>query len=361
MLGGAPAFDPVTSGLGDGIERQAHGATIGKPHALDAANVVRDVTDRSVASTTVRGDAQHERAAGVRAAIAAYSIWGFLTIYWKQLTEFDPFELIVWRIACAAAVMAVIVTVRRRWGALRTAMRDRTLLMRLTLAALLITANWTTYVWAVVNDRIVETALGYFMAPLFTMLFGVTLLGEPASKLQRLALALGALAVVELTISYGRLPVIALIISSSWALYGLLKRHIPLSPVESLAGETLILVLPAIAVVIATAGAPDSIPATASGADWVLVALTGVVTAVPLLLFAFAAQRLPFTLLGALQYLIPTINFTLGWLVYDEPMPADRIVGFCLVWVALIAVTIDQVRPPARALRDVGFTPTGGG
>ena len=92
-----------------------------------------------------------------------------------------------------------------------------------------------------------------------------------------------------------------------------------------------------------------------------LVALTGLVTAVPLLLFAVAAQRLPFTLLGALQYLIPTINLGLGWLVYDEPMPADRIVGFALVWMALIAVTIDQVRPPARALRDVGFTPTGGG
>ena len=322
---------------------------------------MRDVTDTSVASTAVHGDAHHETAAGVRAAIAAYSMWGFLTIYWKQLTAFDPFELIAWRIACAAAVMAVIVTIRHRWGALRTAMRNRAILMRLTLAALLITANWTAYVWAVVNDRIIETALGYFMAPLFIMLFGVTLLGEPASKLQRLALALGALAVVELTVSYGRLPFIALIISSSWALYGLLKRHVPLSPVESLAGETLVLVLPAIAVLLATAGADDSIPATATGVDWVLVALTGVVTAVPLLLFAFAAQRLPFTLLGALQYLIPTINLGLGWLVYDEPMPADRIIGFALVWAALIAVTIDQVRPPARAVRDVGFTPTGGG
>lgn len=303
----------------------------------------------------------HEVARGVRAAVAAYAVWGLLTIYWKALTDFDPFELIGWRIVMASVVMAVVVTVQGRWGVLLAVRGDRVVLARLTVAALLLTINWTAYVWAVVNERVLETALGYFMAPLFTMLFGVTLLGERVSRLQRAALLLAALAVVVLTVSYGRPPIIALVISISWAVYGVLKRQVPLSAVESLAGETFVLALPALVVVIVTAGATGSIPDTAGAADWVLVTLTGVVTAVPLLLFSFAAQRVPFTLLGALQYLVPTINLLLGWLVYGEAMPADRLVGFALVWAALVLVTADRVRaaPPVRG--DVGLTATGGG
>ena len=146
-----------------------------------------------------------------------------------------------------------------------------------------------------------------------------------------------------LTVSYGRPPWIALVIAVSWSLYGLLKRQVPLTPIESLAGETFILLVPAVVLVAVVAGRTDSVPSSATAGDWALIALTGVVTAVPLLLFAVAAQRVPFTLLGALQYLVPTINLLLGWLVYDESMPADRLVGFALVWIALIAVTVDQV------------------
>ncbi|MGH9272085.1 MAG: EamA family transporter RarD [Ilumatobacteraceae bacterium] len=304
---------------------------------------------------------EHEVARGIRAAVVAYGLWGLLTIYWKALTGFDPFELIGWRIALASVIMAVVVTARGRWSALLAVRRDRAVLVRLTLAALLLTANWTTYVWAVVNGRVIETALGYFFAPLFTMLFGVTILGEHASRLQRLAIVLAAGAVVVLTVSYGRPPVVALILALSWSVYGLLKRQVPLGAIDSLAGETLVLAVPAVVVVAVTAGATDSIPATATANDWVLVALTGVVTAVPLLLFAVAAQRVPFTLLGALQYLVPTINLVLGWAVYHEAMPLDRLAGFALVWVALVAVTVDRLRqsqPPRRAMSTL--TPTAG-
>jgi chloramphenicol-sensitive protein RarD len=155
---------------------------------------------------------------------------------------------------------------------------------------------------------------------------------------------------------------VALVIAGSWSLYGLLKRQVPLTPIESLAGETLILLVPAVVLVAAMSGAADSIPSSASAGGWVLVALTGVVTAVPLLLFAFAAPRVRFTLLGPLQYLVPTINLVLGWLVYDESMPADRLVGFALVWVALIAVAVDTVGTPTqraeRRARDL--SPTAG-
>jgi chloramphenicol-sensitive protein RarD len=307
--------------------------------------------------------ASPELSRGVRAAVAAYVLWGLLTIYWKQLAEFDAFELIGWRIVCATVVMALVVTFRRRWPVLVAAFRDHRLLARLTIAALLLTANWTAYVWAIVNDRVLETALGYFMAPLGTMVLGLTVLHERATRLHKLALVLAALAVVVLTVSYGRPPVVALILACTWSLYGLFKRQVPLSPVESLAGETFVLFLPALAVVLVGGAQGGGIPATATAPEWVLVLLTGVVTAVPLLLFAVAAQRVPFTLLGALQYLVPTINFVLGWLVYDEAMPLDRLVGFALVWIALVAVTIDQMRPPARVTvgEVAGLTPTGGG
>jgi chloramphenicol-sensitive protein RarD len=300
---------------------------------------------------------------GIQAAVAAYLLWGLLTVYWKQLHGFDPFELNGWRVLSASVVMAGVITARRRWPVLVAALRRPRLALRLAVAAVLLTANWTGYVWAVANDRVLETALGYFMAPLATMVLGVTVLGEPASRLQKAAFALAGASVVVLTISYGRPPWIAIVIAASWSLYGLLKRDVPLTPIESLAGETFILLAPAAVLVAVLAGRPGSVPSSASAGDWVLISLTGVVTAVPLLLFAVAAQRVPFTLLGALQYLVPTINLLLGWLVYGESMPADRMVGFALVWAALIAVTIDQVGAPARrAEHDTArdLTPTAG-
>jgi chloramphenicol-sensitive protein RarD len=259
--------------------------------------------------------------------------------------------------------MGLVVSHRHRWGVLAAAFRDRATAVRLAAAAVLLTANWTGYVWAVTNDRVLETALGYFLAPLATMLLGITVLGEHASRLHRMALVLAAAAVVVLTISYGRPPWVALIIAASWSLYGLLKRQVPLAPIESLAGETFVLLVPAMVLIAVMARRGDSIPATAGAGDWLLVALSGVVTAVPLLLFAIAAQRVPFTLLGALQYLVPTINLLLGWLVYDESMPADRVVGFTLVWIALAAVALDRVDTPAwRAERAAAreLSPTAG-
>ncbi len=292
---------------------------------------------------------EHDVSRGVRAAFLAYLVWGLLTVYWKQLTGFDPFELIGWRVAMSAVVMAVVVTAQGRWPVLGRVLRDRRLLGRLAVASLLLTVNWTTYVWAVVNDRVIETALGYFLAPLGTMAIGVLVLGEQLSPLKRLAAVFATGAVIVLTVSYGRLPVIALLIAASWSLYALTKRKVPLTPVESLAGETMVLLLPALGVIVWGATQPDGVPQIASATDWVLLAGTGVVTAVPLLLFAFAAQRVPFTLLGPLNYLVPIINFLLGWLVYDEDMPPSRFIGFALVWFALAAVTVDTVRENRRA------------
>jgi chloramphenicol-sensitive protein RarD len=286
---------------------------------------------------------------GVRAGIAAYVLWGLLTVYWKQLSAFDAVELIGWRMAMAAAVMALVLTVRHRWTVVISAFRSRALTLRLGVASMLLTVNWTMYVWAVVNDHIIETALGYFLAPLGTMTIGVVVLGERLTPARRLAAVFAVAAVVVLTVSYGRLPFVALVIAGTWSLYGLIKRQVPMSPVESLAGETFILLIPALGVITWGAMRADSIPATADASDWMFVVGTGVVTAVPLLLFSVAARSVPFTVLGPLNYLVPLINFALGWIVYGEQMPTSRFVGFALIWLALMAVTVDALRTSRRA------------
>ncbi len=293
----------------------------------------------------------HELSLGIRAGVVAYVVWGLLTIYWKELADFDPFELIAWRVLCASAVMAVIITARRRWPVLRATFANPRLVRRLLIAAVLLTVNWGAYVWAVVDGRVIETALGYFMAPLGTMLLGILVLHERPSRAQKGALVCAVIAVVILTVAAGSPPVVALLIAASWSLYGLLKRQVPLTAIESLAGETFLLFVPALIFAAVAAQSGDSIPATATGGDWVLVSLTGVVTAVPLLLFAVAAQRVPFTILGPLQYLVPTINFLLGWIVYDEALPASRLVGFAFVWVALALTATEHARMAARTRR----------
>ena len=281
---------------------------------------------------------------GIVAGVSAYLLWGLLTVYWKLLHEFDPFDLIGWRIITAAIVMVIGLSVSGRWGHLRPVLRDRRLLGRVVVAALLLTVNWTSYVWAVVNDHVIETALGYFMAPLGTILIGVVVFGERLRNAQKIAVGLAVAAVIVLGVSYGAIPWLALAIAVSWSLYGWLKKEVPLTPVESMSAESFVLVVPAIVVVASLASQSDSVISSASTGEMVLVALTGLATVIPLMLFARAALRVPLTILGPLQYSVPTINFVLGWAVYGEEMPASRLAGFSLVWAGLLIVSLDTYR-----------------
>ncbi len=245
---------------------------------------------------------------GVQLAIAAYLLWGALTVYWKQLKAFDAIEVIAWRMLCAGVVMAVIVTVRGSWATIGRAMGSWNGFGRLALAAALLSANWGSYVWAVGHDRVIETALGYFLAPLLTMLLGIVVYHEEPSTAQRFAFGAAAVAVLVLTVSYGRPPWVALVIAATWSVYGLVKRQSPLGAVDSLAGETFVSFVPAVVIAIVLAGGGDSIPTAAGTRDWLFVLGTGIVTAVPLMLFAGAAQSVPFTLLGPLNLIVPVIN-----------------------------------------------------
>ncbi|MEN9505303.1 MAG: hypothetical protein RI958_1229 [Actinomycetota bacterium] len=299
---------------------------------------------------------------GIIAGLSAYLLWGALTLYWKLLTDFAPFELVGWRVVSASLVMIGVVSISRRWSRLIDVARQPRLVGRIAVAAALLATNWSAYVWAVVNDHVLETALGYFIAPLLTIALGVVVFHERLTRLQRAAVSLALLSVVVLTVSYGRVPVVALLLAGSWSLYGWMKRQVPLTPVESMSAESFVVLLPALAVAVVAGGRTGSIPSTASPVELILVLLTGVATVVPLMLFAWAAQRVPFTLLGPMQYLIPTINFFLGWLLFGEELPLSRVAGFALVWVGLALITVDMVRRQRAATEpDRAAVPSAGG
>ncbi|MEP7203900.1 MAG: EamA family transporter RarD [Ilumatobacteraceae bacterium] len=281
---------------------------------------------------------------GVVAGVAAYLVWGALTLYWRHLEAFDAVELIGWRVICSAVVMATVLTVTKRWQHLHPILTDRRLLGSVVLSALILTINWTTYVWSVVHDHVIETALGYFLAPLGTIALGVVVLNEKLSRAQEFVFVLAAVAVGILTYSYGRVPWLAVIIAISWVAYGFLKKRVPLTPVESMAAESFLVLVPAIVAVSVLAGRATSIPHTASGAQFALVLCSGLATIVPLTLFAYAAQRTPLRVMGPLNYIVPTINFGLGWLVFHESLPPTRVAGFALVWVGLAIATADAAR-----------------
>lgn len=288
---------------------------------------------------------------GVAAGLTAYVVWGLLTVYWHELRALVPIGLIGHRIVWASLLLCIIVSRTGRWAAIRTVITDRALLGRATLASLLLSANWCSYVWAVTHDNIVETALGYFMAPLVTVAIGVLMFHEILRPLQRVALGAAAVAVVILTLEAGRVPMFALILAITWGFYGLIKRTVPLHPVESLAAETFILLPLAVVVVAIIESGSDAIRTTATPLQMAMVFGTGAITVVPLLLFAFAAPRVPFTVLGPLQYAVPTINFILGVFVYHERMTTARVLGFGCVWIALVCFTVDSMRrTPAPAL-----------
>ena len=292
----------------------------------------------------MNGDVRRDSRDGIASGLGAYLLWGALTAYWKLLDEFDAFDLIGWRIVTAMILLLVLVAAQKRLRVVAGALRDTRLLSRIISAAVLLVVNWTLYVWAVVNEHVIETALGYFIAPLFTAMIGVFVLREPLRLLQKVALGFALASVIVLTVAYGRPPVVALAIAASWAFYGLLKKQVPLRPVDSLTAETTVLTLPALVFVGWSLTRATPVFAESSALDVALVLLTGLITAVPLLLFAHAALRLPLTVIGPMQYIVPVVNFLLGWIVYNEDMQPERFVGFVLVWIGLACTFTDTIR-----------------
>ena len=288
---------------------------------------------------------------GITLGFSAYTIWGLVTIFWKQLKSFDSFELIGWRITTSAILLVAYMTATKKMKPLLLTMRDPRTLVRLIVASILLTVNWSTYVWAVVNGHVIEAALGYFIAPLSTMVLGVFALHEKLRRSQMVAVCFALCGVAVLTIEYGRVPWIALTIASSWTFYGYLKKQVQLPPLESLTGEVTVAFIPAVIYIAMCWNRVNSVSNTASSTQWLLIALTGFITTVPLLLFAAASQRIPLTLIGPMQYINPTINFLLGWLVYNEEITSTKVAGFALIWICLGIVLLDLFIWQRRAVQ----------
>ncbi|HEU4541643.1 MAG TPA: EamA family transporter RarD [Jiangellaceae bacterium] len=287
--------------------------------------------------------------------VAAYSLWGLFPLYWGLLEEVGEVEVLAHRIVWSLVVVAVLLTASRAWWRVRTLAKRSVAL--LSLAAVIITFNWGTYIWGVVNGHVIETSLGYFINPLVTVVMGVVILHERLRPVQWAAVGLAAIAVLILTVDYGRPPWIALILAFSFGTYGLIKKKVNVGAVESLGVETGVLLVPAAAFLIALEfNGTGAFTHTGLQTDVLLVG-AGVITAIPLLFFGAAAIRVPLTTLGLLQYLAPVIQFALGVIVFREDVPPVRLIGFALVWTALAVLTTETLIYRRRRLAFAARTP----
>lgn len=289
-----------------------------------------------------------EQRRGVLVGIAAYSMWGLFPLYFHHLRPAGALEIVCHRIVWSLLVAAAIVLLARDRNWIGELVRNRRLVAQLALAAVLLSVNWLIYVWAVDNDRVIEAALGYFINPLVTVSLGVVVLRERLRRLQWAAVVFGVVAVLVLTLAYGQIPWVALSLAFSFAGYGYLKKQIPLAPSQSLAAETTVLA-PVALVVMVVLQARGTATFTEEGAGHAIrLILTGPVTAAPLLCFAFAARRIPLTMLGLLQYLTPVGQFICGIFVFHETLTPATWAGFALVWGALMVLSVDAVATSPR-------------
>jgi chloramphenicol-sensitive protein RarD len=280
--------------------------------------------------------------------VTAYLIWGLFPLYWPLLEPAGAVEILAHRIAWSVVTMLVVLALSRRLPHLRALLGRRRARNLLLLAAVVIAVNWGTYIWGVNNHRVVETSLGYFINPLVTVLMGVLILRERLRPWQWVALGIACVAVLGLTVDYGHPPWVALTLALSFGTYGLAKKQAGVDAVESLTFETLVLAPVALGYLVWLGASGESHFAGHGLAHAVLLASTGIVTAVPLLCFGAAAIRVPMTTLGLLQYLAPVLQFLLGVTLLDEHMSLMRWVGFALVWLALVIFTVEATRHHRR-------------
>ena len=282
--------------------------------------------------------------------VAAYLCWGFFPLYWPLLDPAGSLEVLAHRFVWSLVFVLLAITVMGRWSHFATIARDRRLLGILAAASVVIALNWGGFIYGVTNGHVIETSLGYFINPLVTVLLGVFVLKELLRPAQWVAVGIGALAIVVLAVDYGRLPWIALLVAFSFAAYGFLKKKADLGAFESLGMETLILSPVALGFLVALQLRGALTFAHEGTTNSLLLAGTGVVTAIPLLLFGAAATRLTLTTIGLLQYLGPILQFMFGLWLFDEQMSTARWVGFVMVWLALVIFTWDALRSRRRVL-----------
>lgn len=278
---------------------------------------------------------------GLVFAALAYAVWGLFPIYFKQVAQVPALEVVLHRTVWSLLFVLGVLVVLKRWAWMRALLGQPKVLAAFALSALLLSSNWLVYVWAVQNQHVLDASLGYFILPLVNVALGYVIFGERPRRAQWLAVALAAAGVVWLTLQTGRLPWIALVLALTFGFYGLLRKVAVLGALEGLALETMMLAPLAMAVLVfwGAQGQGVLVQGDATTLAWLLFA--GPMTAVPLLLFAAGARRIPMMTLGILQYIAPTLQFALGVWLFGEPLQASRLIGFGLIWVALLVYSLE--------------------
>jgi chloramphenicol-sensitive protein RarD len=283
----------------------------------------------------------------------AYFLWGLFPLYWPLLKPASSLEALAHRFVWSLLFVLILLMATRRWAHFRAIWTDRRRVGFLVVASVVIALNWGVFIWGVNHQHVIEVSLGYFINPLVTVLLGVFVLGESLRLWQWLAVGVGGVAVVILAFDYGGLPWIALVLAGSFATYGFLKKQARLGAIESLGAETLILAPVALAYLLWLQAVGQGTFGHAGPTNAALLASTGIVTAIPLLLFGGSATRVSLTTLGILQYLGPALQFVFGLVIFHEPMTRAGWAGFLLVWTALAIFTVDGLRHHRRLVLQV--------
>ncbi|MFT4235531.1 MAG: EamA family transporter RarD [Microbacterium sp.] len=299
---------------------------------------------------------EREKVLGTAAGFASYLLWGFLPLYFVILAPTGPWEVVAWRIILSLAFCAILLTITRGWSRMVRVLRTLRLALLTALAGVLVYVNWQVFLVAAQTGRVLEASLGYFINPIMTVLLAVVFLRERIRALQWAAIGIAAVAVIVIIVAYGSVPWLSIILTCSFGAYGLVKNRIghAVDAVSGLALETLWLtpVATVILIVVGVAGGGITF-GTVGGWHTLALALAGVVTAVPLLLFASATRRVSLSTIGLLQFAAPILQFVCGAFILGEPMPPERWIGFGIVWVAAIVLAADVVlhsRRPAAVV-----------
>ena len=289
---------------------------------------------------------------GILHGIIAYMIWGFFPVFFKLIEEVPALQIVANRVIWSFLLLVILLSARRQWKTLLASIKGPRFLFAFLIASVLLSVNWLIYVWAVNADYIIETSLGYYINPLVSVLLGVVFLRERLRPAQWLPIGLAAAGVLYLTLSYGQPPWISLALALTFGLYGLAKKTAPLGSFYGLSIETGMLLIPSLAYLMFLYANGQGAFGHASPLTLFLLAMTGPVTAIPLLLFGSAAKQIDLYMLGLLQYIAPTQQFLIGVLLYHEPFTATDLVGFIIIWIALALLSVEGylVRRRQRAL-----------
>lgn len=297
----------------------------------------------------------NQKTVGVIYAAAAYTLWGILPVYWKMIDSVFSMEILANRIVWALVFMILIITVTKKWDELKRIAKYKGQMLYIFIASILITINWGLYIWAVSSDKIVDASLGYYINPLLAVALGVVIFKEKLSYWTGAALIVAFVGVIIKTIQYGKIPWISLGLAISFALYGAIKKSVKASSIIGLTLETAI-ITPAAAIYIALRHV-SGVGAFKTQGTLVILLLVGggVVTAIPLLLFASGAKRLPLSLIGFTQYISPTISLAIGIFVYNEGFTVVDMIAFCFIWVAITIYSFSQMSL-AKSLKNLQHT-----